>query len=467
MPQRFCPECETRTDEAVCPACGLRTLRERAPESRVDPLLGRVLEGRYRIDEIIGRGGMGAVYKGVQLATEQTVAIKVILSEHSENVDAVRRFHREARAASLLSHPHSIRVIDFGQAEDCTLYMVLEFLAGRTLAKVLHDEGAVAERRVAKIAGEIGQTLAEAHAVGLVHRDLKPENVMLLDVTGDADFVKVLDFGIAKMVAGSGEAHVTRTGSVVGTPHYMAPELAQGRSQPTTGAIDVYALGVMCYQALSGSLPFDGDSPLKIVFSHVQSQVPVLAPELLVSDGMRRLVERMLAKDPAARPTAAELVKAFERLREGHADLPLLAPAPGAEAEAYAAALQALPNGRRLASALVIAGALVVALGVGAVLWLRSPREVPAVTAPIASAPVVVAPTPVAPPPAPEPLRPEVSSPGPDVVESPAEVAAPAPEVAPAKREAVRRAPIRSKPAPVKAAPAKAAPTRSKYRALE
>ena len=312
---RVCPECDLHTNLDICPKCGSRTLRDRQAEAAPDPMPGKVLEGRYRIESLVGRGGMGAVYRGVQLATKQIVAIKIIRSEHTRNLDAAKRFHREARAASLLTHPHTIRVFDFGESEDGDLFMVLEFLNGRTLGRLMKAERRLAAARVAKIACEVAQALTEAHANGLVHRDLKPENVMLLDSYGDPDFVKVLDFGIAKFLSGdSGQSSVTGTGMIVGTPHYMAPEQASG-SRALSTAIDVYALGVMVHEALTGTKPFDGETPLVVMMAHLRNPLPEMPPELDIPQGLRELLARMLAKDPAARPSAAEVAASMERIR--------------------------------------------------------------------------------------------------------------------------------------------------------
>jgi len=278
-------------------------------------MLGRTLDGRYRVDSLIGRGGMGAVYKGVQLSTMQVVAIKVIRSEHADDPDAAKRFHREARAASLLKHPHTIRVFDFGESPEGDLYMVLEHLDGRTLSKAIKAEGALPEPRMAKVCGEVARSLAEAHAAGLAHRDLKPDNIMLVGSVGDPDFVKVLDFGVAKFMSGSSsESSVTRSGSVVGTPQYMSPEQARG-SRALTPAVDVYALGIIAHQALTGARPFDGDSALDVLMKHVQQPVPELPASLPVSDATRNVVRRMLSKDPADRPPAAEVAAVLDRVR--------------------------------------------------------------------------------------------------------------------------------------------------------
>jgi serine/threonine-protein kinase len=303
---RVCPDCGRRSEDEVCPRCRTRTFQERAPRAREDPLVGQILDRRYSIDEVIGHGGMGAVYRGTQLATKQGVAIKVIRAEFAEDEEATRRFHREARAASLLTHPHTIRVIDFGQSESGDLYQVLEFLDGVTLRGLLKRDGRLPEARLARIAGEIAQSLAEAHRIGLAHRDLKPENVMILDAIGHPDFVKVLDFGIAKFLTGSsGESSVTRSGAVVGTPAYMTPEQARG-VRDLTPAVDVYALGVILHEALSGAKPFEGDTPLSTLLQHDRAPIPDLPPQV-ASRPMAALVRQVLSKNPADRPDAADL----------------------------------------------------------------------------------------------------------------------------------------------------------------
>lgn len=312
---RFCPVCETRTDRDHCPKCGSRTLRVPCDESEEDPLLGQVLEGRYRIDALIGRGGMGAVYRAVQLNTGQAVAVKVVRFKYARDANAARRFHRELRAVSLLSHPNTIRVLDFGDSENGNLFMVLEFLSGCTLGHLMRQAGVLPESRVAKIGCEVARSLSEAHMAELVHRDLKPDNVMLVNAAGNPDFVKVLDFGIAKFLSGdSGQSSMTRTGWVVGTPQYMAPEQASGVRE-LTPAVDVYALGVILYEAFSGTKPFPGDSPMAVMMAHIRNPVPELPPHLAVSPGMRELLGEMLAKDPGARPSAAVAAERLERLR--------------------------------------------------------------------------------------------------------------------------------------------------------
>ncbi len=311
MSSFICPECETRCDVELCPTCGTRTLKMK--QETQDPMIGKILDGRYKIESLIGRGGMGAVYKAVQTSMKKIVAVKLIRMENASETEAVKRFHREVKAASLLSHPHSIKVFDFGQSEDGDLYMVMEYLDGKSLGKALKTDGPFAPSRALKIVGEVAQSLAEAHSVGLVHRDLKPDNVMLLDIFGDPDFVKVLDFGIAKFME-SGEAAVTRTGVAVGTPHYMAPEQARGRQNLGPSA-DLYALGVMLFELLSGAKPYDAESSVEVLFMHVQNPIPELPDDCPASDSLRDLVRRMMAKAPEARPTAEELIATANALR--------------------------------------------------------------------------------------------------------------------------------------------------------
>jgi serine/threonine-protein kinase len=297
-------------------------VRDRRPEAGTDPLLGQVLEGRYRMDAVIGRGGMGAVYRATHLAMDKAVAIKVVKAELASNLEAVRRFHREARAASLLSHPHTIKVFDFGETEQGLLYLAMEHLAGRTLADAISREGAFPEARAAHVAGQIAQSLAEAHGAGLVHRDLKPGNVMLVPVVGDPDFVKVLDFGIVKFLSDSeGGSHVTRAGLVIGSPHYMAPEQAQSR--PPDPRTDLYSLGVILYEMLVGRPPFQADSPMGVLLAHVSETFPPIPSGAAIGRPMRDLVGHLTEKVPDRRPASAmEVLAALDTIETGRRQAP-------------------------------------------------------------------------------------------------------------------------------------------------
>jgi len=322
---RVCPECDRQGSDEICPACGTRTLLESPSDPGIDPLLGRVLEGRYRLESLIGRGGMGAVYKATQITMNKVVAVKVVKPEFAANTEAAKRFHREAKAASSLSHPHTIRVFDFGQTPQRELYMAMEFLDGRSLGKALLEGERLPLQRTLKIVSEIASSLVEAHESGLVHRDLKPENVILLNLANDPDFVKVLDFGIAKFLSGSsGDSTVTRTGAVIGTPQYMAPEQARASRSLSTAA-DVYSLGVILYEMLTGDLPFEGDSPIDMLMAHVNEPVPDLPADLEVPDDVRALVGRMLAKQPDERPGAAHVASELDEIREREKALSFMA----------------------------------------------------------------------------------------------------------------------------------------------
>ena len=342
---RYCPQCDNRTEAASCPSCGAKTYTVRPAPSADDPTIGVVLDERYRVDALLGQGGMGAVYRATHLAMDATVAVKMIRAEFASNTEAVKRFHREAFAASRLSHPHTIRVFDFGQAPSGDLYMVMEYLGGRHLGDVVADRGPLSVERALKIARETAQSLAEAHASGFVHRDLKPDNIMLQDMVGKPDFVKVLDFGIAKLVhSDSGESNMTSTGAVIGTPYYMSPEQAQGE-RSVTGAADVYALGVILFEMLTGARPFEGDTPLAILMGHVNQAAPPLPEDLDIPAGLRDLVAAMMRKEPDERPEIHALLAALDEL---------LGVAPGdgpdrpGRASAVAAAITPAPVPARL-----------------------------------------------------------------------------------------------------------------------
>lgn len=309
MNLRICPDCEKTTDAEVCPACGTATLDEAPFRKREDPLIGKLLAGRYRILESLGRGGMGKVFVAEQVTMKRLVALKVIHThdsgEMSEKMLLFRRFQREAMAASRLEHHNTVRVFDFGMAEEGTLFLAMELLRGSTLTKVM-DAGPMPAGRAIHIAVQICKSLAEAHEKGIVHRDLKPDNIMVFDMSGERDFVKVLDFGIAKITASTGESSITRTGVIVGTPAYMAPE--QATATGVGPATDLYALGVILYEALTGRQPFTGDTPLAILLKHVNEKVPPLVVDGFppdVPEDLSKLVLGLLEKSPSRRHASA------------------------------------------------------------------------------------------------------------------------------------------------------------------
>lgn len=312
---RVCPRCGTQTEAAACPDDGATTVPVTTAAATYPS--GTVIDERYRIDSVLGIGGFGAVYKGTQLAMDQVVAIKVLKSEHIQSEEHVKRFAREAKAASKLRHPNTIRIFDFGSHTDHALYLAMEFLEGDTLAARLDHDQQMSAPQVGHIISQVCHSLTEAHEHGIIHRDLKPENIMLLSVPGVDDFVKVLDFGIAAKVAESNEndEKLTEMGMIMGTPTYMSPEQALGK--PLDARSDVYALGVLMYEALTGKVPFEGDQPMNVLVRHINDP-PVeprkRAPEADIPKAMERLVLRCLEKDPRHRPqTTAELAAEIDK----------------------------------------------------------------------------------------------------------------------------------------------------------
>jgi serine/threonine-protein kinase len=295
-------------------------MRDASDRARVkqDPLIGQVIQGRFRVLSKIGEGGMGSVYKGEQISISRPVAIKTLLRQLVKDEKFVRRFQNEALAVSKLAHPNTIRIIDFGQLDEGVFYIVMELLLGLPLQRVMRTEKVLAVRRVLRIIEQAARSLSEAHAKGIVHRDLKPDNIFLCTVDGDADFVKVLDFGVAKMVDDSpeGRENITQTAMILGTPKYMSPE--QGMTRPVDGRSDLYALGVMAYEALVGRAPFVGE-PMALLYHHVHTQpVPPseLRPDIEIPADVEALVLRLLAKDPSLRfANGDELAAECQRLR--------------------------------------------------------------------------------------------------------------------------------------------------------
>jgi tRNA A-37 threonylcarbamoyl transferase component Bud32 len=373
-----------------------------------EALIGAELDGRYRIDALLGSGGMGAVFRGYHRFMEQAVAVKVLRPHLARDPSAVQRFVREARGTLKIASDHAVKVLDFAVTDAGLLYMVLELLDGRTVGAELTSDGALAPRRAVRIARQVCAALAAAHKVGLIHRDLKPDNLMLVRRGADPDHVKVLDFGLAKVMEGTGEqalsmAALTQGGIVFGTPDYMAPEQALG--QPLDGRCDLYALGATLYELVTGEPPFPRDSPLEVLAAHVRDPVPsarAKAPAVPVS--LDRLIAQCLAKDPAERPATAEALA--DALAAIEAELagpprPVHAATQSVPALPIAAAprddddddLVAPPRSRALGWAVAIA--LIATAIVIAVAATRTRRPAAAAVARDAAAPAVDAASPV------------------------------------------------------------------------
>ena len=316
--QFYCPTCEQHFAAGDrCPTDGTRLVKINIP---IDPMLGRDFDGRYTILQKLGQGGMGAVYRGTQHGLNREVAIKTVSAHLVTDMDLVKRFMREAKLASRLSHPNAVAVLDFGQAEDGVFYLVMELVTGRTLDHVLKAERQLKPERVVRIGMQICDALEGAHALNIVHRDLKPANVMLL--ASGRDLVKVLDFGLAKDLAPDQTGTtMTNAGALLGTPAYMPPELALG--QACDGRADLYSLGVMLYLCGSGKLPFESDSANELIAMHGTDEAP---PMTGVPPALGKVIDRMLRKDPNERyQTAAENREALEAALENR----YLTPAPG------------------------------------------------------------------------------------------------------------------------------------------
>lgn len=260
--------------------------------------IGKIIAQRYRIEGLIGIGGMGAVFSANHLALGKTFALKVLHPVYTRDADIVDRFMREARAATQTGHPNIIDVVDIGTTNDHDVYFVMELLEGRTLAEVLADEGPLAVRRAVHIARQICRALAAAHEVGIIHRDLKADNIILTTVGKDPDFVKVLDFGVCKSAA---DSSTTSPGLVMGSPDYMAPE--QGAGLEATVASDVYAAGTILFEVLSGQLPFSGRNAIDVLMqkgARDADRVTAFRPE--VPEAVAEVIAHCLARDPAERP---------------------------------------------------------------------------------------------------------------------------------------------------------------------
>ncbi len=301
-----CPQCGNLCVEShkFCPVCGF-PIHEFFQKSSDDPLIGTTLPGGYVLLELVGVGGMGRVYRAEQKALGRTVAVKIIHPHLLGDESASVRFITEARAASRMNHPNSVAVIDFGK-NGSQLYIVMEFLRGRDLARVAFEEGPLPFRRVVDILRQVLAGLSEAHHLGIIHRDLKPENIVLEQLRSGGDFVKVVDFGLAKMRA-EVAPNVTSPGIVCGTPDYMAPE--QGRGDPIDARSDLYACGVILYQLLTGGLPFEGDSPTQVVLMHM-SKRPLdpreAAPQRNIPKSLAEVTLKALEKDAKDRYQSAD-----------------------------------------------------------------------------------------------------------------------------------------------------------------
>src|SRR6266568_2715506 len=324
-----CPTCRQAREEGAtaCPDDGTLLVP--------DPLLGQVLGERYRLLERIGAGGMGTVYRAEHVVLRKQMAVKVLRPELSADDELVRRFQQEAVAASAIGQENIVNVTDFGRTPQGSLYFVMEELEGQSLG-VLLQAGPLQIERVVLLLAQVCRALAAAHGRGIVHRDLKPDNVIVVRREDGSDFVKVVDFGISKNGAGPERGRVTRAGTIIGTPEYMAPE--QGAAAPVDHRADIYAFGVLAYELLTGVLPFHGECAIATLIEHQTKSPeppsrlrPGLPPELEALI-LRALEKRREERQQSMVEVASELTRVLAGLGlppvYDRAPTPLPAPAP-------------------------------------------------------------------------------------------------------------------------------------------
>jgi len=292
---------------------------EEAPSEEAASLVGSTIGDRYVIDAILGEGGMGRVYLAHHKVIEKKLAIKILHAELVKDKEAVGRFIREAKAASSIGNSHIVDISDFGELPDGSTYFVMEYLDGHTLAGLMEQHGALPFDLVCDVALQTCDGLAAAHAQEIVHRDLKPENITLVKRGEHESFVKILDFGIAKVSSRETKEKLTVAGAVFGTPHYMSPEQAAGAA--VDQRTDIYSLGVMLYEMVSGELPFNADNFMGILTQHMyKAPVPirVLAAAPDCSPGLEAVILKCLSKSPDARyQSMEELAADIQRVQAG------------------------------------------------------------------------------------------------------------------------------------------------------
>jgi len=313
---RICSQCGTRFTEPVafCPHDGTPT-QEAPEEAPKDPYIGRVIDGRYRVESVLGEGGMGVVYTITHAVLGKRMALKVLRGDMARDTEVVQRFIQEAQSATQIGHPNIVDISDFGKMPDHSAYFVMEYLDGDSLTKVIARGGSIPTQTALHVVRQIASALEAAHERGIVHRDLKPDNIYLVKQGSDDTFVKVLDFGIAKV--GGASSKLTKTGMIFGTPHYMSPEQAAGQS--VDRRTDVYALGVIMYEMYAGRVPFDGDTFMGILSKHMfQDPMPPSQVKGAGLGAIEDVILKALSKKVESRyQTMAELIADLDRIQAG------------------------------------------------------------------------------------------------------------------------------------------------------
>jgi serine/threonine-protein kinase len=338
-----CESCEHENVDGArfCAKCGAAVPVHVIGQT--DPLIGQVIGGRFHVTSVLGEGGMGVVYMGEQQmgTTIRKVAVKTLHAHLSKDSSIMARFHREVGTVAQLEHPNTIKVYDFGTTKDGTLYIAMEFVSGKSLADVIASEGAMPADRVIHIMRQVCGALDEAHLQGIIHRDLKPENIILTQRAGETDFAKVLDFGIAARTESADaqkEAKLTQQGMVLGTPPYMSPEQFTGKQLDARS--DVYSLGIMAYEMITGHLPFDAETPWEWATQHMTvnpKPFEAAAPGKSIPEGIKQAILKALSKERTQRQDSA---RQFFAELSGGARITVEAGALGAPAPAAAVGYQ-------------------------------------------------------------------------------------------------------------------------------
>ncbi len=391
---KFCDVCHATypTDFTSCP-------KDQSPLRLATELLqGMVIRGKYEILEKIGAGGMATVYRARHLVFNELRAIKLVSSRMMDDENFLKRFRNEAVITRKLQHGNAVRVDDIDTTEDGRPFMIMELVEGQNLRSVIEQEGPLPTPRALEITRQVASALGAAHKLGITHRDIKPDNIVLMTQAG-SEVVKVLDFGIAKLRESEGSAYTaTQTGMVIGTPQYISPEQAAGgRGDQIDGRADLYSLGIVLYQMLTGRLPFESDTPMGLLLHHLQTPAPspqVLRPDLNIAAPVCQLLLKCLEKDPGKRfQSAEELTAALqnpERWASGAVTTSVTAAAPeapakpaptialttsGAAAAAAPAPVTVVASAPRSHSGMWLGGiaALIVAIGVG--YYFAGPRQ--------------------------------------------------------------------------------------------
>ncbi|MBN2723107.1 MAG: serine/threonine protein kinase [Deltaproteobacteria bacterium] len=264
-----------------------------APGSVVDPFMNRVIDGKYKVERLLGGGGMGNVYLAKHMVIEKKVAIKVLHPELAKKASVGKRFLQEAKAASSIEHENIVQIMDYGKTEDGFTYMVMEYLQGMELGNYIQKHGALDWKTARDIIIQVAKALGAAHARNIIHRDIKPSNIFLIDFAGKSNFVKIIDFGIAKVGQENDGEKMTKTGTIMGTPDYMSPEQAGGKD--LTSASDIYSTGIILFELLAGKVPFEADSFMAVLSMHLFDAPPKVS-EINTSASIPSVMDSIILK---------------------------------------------------------------------------------------------------------------------------------------------------------------------------